>query len=138
MVVLLWTTYVLGPYIMAESYVSELVKLCRSLHQFTTLKREYLILYEVASSIIVRKYSTFEVNHSDMLNIYLLLENEYNISGRVTPPLLLHCVFCFLPYWQLFPRSWSTNIEAGFTENLFAFLKCRFCHVDHDHLAKVM
>ena len=86
MVVLLWTTYVLGPYIMAESYVSELVKLCRSLHQFTTLKREYLILYEVASSIIVRKYSTFEVNHSDMLNIYLLLENEYNISGRVTPP----------------------------------------------------
>ena len=86
MVVLLWTTYVLGPYIMAESFVSELVKLCRSLHQFTTLKREYLILYEVASSIIVRKYSTFEVNHSDMLNIYLLLENEYNISGRVTPP----------------------------------------------------
>ena len=84
-VVLLWTTYVLGPYIMAESYVSELVKLCRSLHQFTTLKREYLILYEIASSIIVRKYSTFEVNHSDMLNIYLLLENEYNISGRVTP-----------------------------------------------------
>ena len=135
MVVLLWTTYVLGPYIMAESYVSELVKLCRSLHQFTTLKREYLILYEVASSIIVRKYSTFEVNHSDMLNIYLLLENEYNISGRVTPPLLLHC-FLFPSVLAAFSTILVHKHRSRFHRKSFCLLKCRFCHVDH--LAKVM